>query len=290
MRVGHWFHAGRFSRRFIAISSAIGVLAVGGGSYALAAGVIGNGSGGWTTCTSDAHADVASDMIVRNNGSERMCLSSPNYGDNFKVTASSADTPWADFPNIYTGCEYDGANSGQLCTRGHSTPPRLSSIGSDISSVSYHMPTSGFAGNASYDIWFNKTGGTPYGRDNGAEVMIWLGANGVGSPGYTRTVTIDGTKWGYDSWRAVNSGGSWNYIRYWRLSGYGASDSSVRNLNLKPFYNDAVKQGTLSNSWYLTGTQFGFETSSGGEGLAVKNFSDSIQGTRRYLGGLQHKS
>lgn len=229
-------------------------------------------------------------MIVRNNGSEAMCLASPDYGDHFSVTKSSVHSPWADFPNIYTGCEYDGANSGQLCTAGHDTPPRLSSISRDVSSASYHMPASGFSGNASYDIWFNKSGGKPYGRDNGAEIMLWLGARGVGSPGYTRKVKIDGTWWGYDSWVTAHSGGSWNYIRYWRLSGYGNPDSSVRNLNLRPFFNDAVSQGRLARSWFLTGTEFGFEVSSGGAGLKVNNFSDTIEGPRRYLGGLRHKS
>jgi hypothetical protein len=261
----------------------------GGASYALAAGVTTTNSGGWTTCTLDAHADVANEMIVRNNGGQPMCLSSSDYGDHFTVTKSSVNKSYANYPNIYTGCEYDGDQNQQLCTSGHATPPKVSSISKDISSASYYYPQKGFAGDAAYDIWFNKSGGTPTGRNNGAEIMIWLGSKGLGGPVYTRKVKIDGIWWGYDSWKTARSGGkSWNYIRYWRLS--NETPHSSATLDLVPFFRDAEGAGRLSSSWYLTGTEFGFEVSSGGKGLQVKNFTNAIEGTRKYLGGLQHKS
>lgn len=292
MHIRQWFHAVRFSKRFISIFSAIGVSVTGGVTYALAAGVTTTSNGGWTTCTLDAHADVANEMIVRNNGSQPMCLGSSSYGDDFTVTRSSvnsANGTIANYPNIYTGCEYEGANSGQLCTRGHGTPLRVSSLSKDVSSVSYHMPAQGFTGDSSYDIWFNKSGGTPYGRDNGAEIMIWLGSRGFGSPAYSRKAEIDGAWWGYDEWRTSHGGGSWNYIRYWRLSGSNTSSDSSVTLSLLPFFRDAERQGKLSSSWFLTGTEYGFEVSSGGKGLQVKNFTDTTEGSRVYLGGLQHK-
>lgn len=290
MGIRQRFHAVRFSKRFIGIFSAIGVSVTGSVTYALAAGVTTTSSGGWTTCTLDAHADVANEMIVRNNGSQPMCLGSSSYGDDFTVTRSSVrGRAIANFPNIYTGCEYDGASSGQLCTRGHGTPLRVSSLGKDESSVSYHMPATGFSGDSSYDIWFNKSGGAPYGRNNGAEIMIWLGSRGFGSPAYTRKVYLDGTWWGYDEWRASQTGGSWNYIRYWRLSGSNASSDSSANLNLLSFFRDAERAGKLSSSWFLTGTEYGFEVASGGKGLQIRNFTDTTEGARVYLGGLQHK-
>lgn len=287
-KLRYWFRAERYSKRFIALFSAIGLTLAGSVTYALAAGVSGNGTGGWTTCTTDAHADVANQMIVRNNGHQQMCLSSPDYGDHFTVTQSSVNEDWAGFPNIYTGCEYDGADANQLCTSGHGTPIRLSSISKDQSSISYHMPSSEFTGNSTYDLWFNRSGGTPHGRDNGAEVMIWLGSDGLGAPYGTRKVEIDGMWFAYDSWSTAHSGGDWNYIRYWRLSGYNDADTSV-NLNLLPFFRDAESAGSLSSSWYLTGSEYGFEVCDGGAGLKVNNFTDTIEGPRRYLGGLQHK-
>lgn len=37
----------------------------------------------------------------------------------------------------------------------------------------------------------------PQGWDDGAEIMIWLGSNGIGGPAFSRIVTIDGIQWGY---------------------------------------------------------------------------------------------
>jgi hypothetical protein len=253
-------------------------------TYAFAAGVIHLGSGGWYTCQHDAHANVANDMDVRNNGGQPMCIGSPNWGDDFTVYHSSVTTAWADFPNIFLGCEMDGSLP-QLCTPGHSTPLQVAAIRSDVSSVYYYYPQQGFRGNSAYDIWFNKGGGQPQGRDNGAEIMIWLGSRGIGSPGYSRRVEIDGIWWGYETWRAMH-GTAWNYIRYWRLSNFTPRSSAT--LNLIPFFQDAERMGRLSSSWYLTGTEYGFEMCYGGKGLAVNRFTDNIA-MWKPLGGLKHR-
>jgi hypothetical protein len=241
------------------------------------AGPIHLSSGGWYTCRHDMHANVANEEDVRNNGGQPMCVGSANWDDDFTVDHSSVTRNWADFPNVFTGCELDGTLP-QLCTSGHSAPLKVSSIRSDTSSVSYYYPQRGFAGNTAYDIWFNKGGGHPQGRDNGAEIMIWLGSRGIGNPVYTRRVEIDGVWWGYDTWRAgggVDSEGrTWNYIRYWRLSGW--TPHSAATLNLLSFFKDAERMGRLSSSWYLTGTEYGFEVCSGGRGLQVRNFTDKV--------------
>lgn len=277
----------RFSRRFVAMFAAPIVAVAGGITYAFAAGVIHLGGGGWYTCQQDGHANVANDMDVRNNGGQGMCIGSSDWGDDFTVLHSSVTQNWANFPNIFTGCELDGALP-QLCTHDHSTPLQVASIESDVSSVTYYYPQQGFRGNSAYDIWFNTGGGQPTGRDNGAEIMIWLGTKGLGSPGYTRKVEIDGIWWGYDTWRA--GGGTathWNYIRYWRLS--NATPKSTATLNLVPFFQDSQRLGRLSSTWYLTGTEYGFEVCYGGRGLAVKNFTDNIT-VWKPLGGLQHRT
>jgi glycosyl hydrolase family 12 len=279
-------YALRFSRRLVAMFAALIFVLAGGIGCAFAIGIIHLGSGGWYTCQPDAHANVANDMDVRNNGSQPMCIGSPNWGDDFSVSHSSVTRNWANFPNIFLGCEMEG-NLAQLCSSGHATPLRVAAIRTDVSSVSYYYPQRGFAGNTAYDIWFNKGGGQPKGRDNGAEIMIWLGSNGIGSPVYYRKVEIDGIWWGYDTWRAGAAGSTqWNYIRYWRLSNF--TPKSRATLNLVPFFQDAERMGRLSSSWYLTGTEYGFEVCSGGKGLAVNNFTDSIA-MWKPLGGLKHR-
>ena len=277
----------RFSRRFVAMLAALTAVLTGGITYAFAAGVIPLSGGGWYTCQHDGHANVANDMDVRNNGGQPMCVGSSDWGDDFTVTHSSVTQDWADFPNIFSGCELDGSLP-QLCTHDHSAPPQVSSIKSDVSSVTYYYPQRGFRGNTAYDIWFDRGGGHPAGRDNGAEIMIWLGTKGLGSPGYIRKVEIDGIWWGYDTWRAGRGQVTqWNYIRYWRLS--NSTPKSRATLNLVPFFRDAEGTGRLSPSWYLTGTEYGFEVCYGGRGLAVKNFTDNVT-VWQPLGGLKHRS
>jgi hypothetical protein len=276
----------RFSRRLFAMFAAVALVLAGFITYAFAAGVIHINGKGWVTCQHDAHANVANDMDVRNNGGQAMCVGAPNWGDDFTVYRSSVTNNWADFPNIFLGCELDGTLP-QLCTSGHSTPVQVASIRSDVSSVSYYYPQRTFRGNSAYDIWFDKGGGQPRGRDNGAEIMIWLGSTGIGSPVYSRTVEIDGIWWGYDTWWAGgNSGSHWNYIRYWRLSNYTPRSSAT--LNLIPFFQDAERMGRLSSSWYLTGTEYGFEVCYGGKGVAVHSFTDDIT-MWKALGGLRHR-
>jgi len=240
---------------------------------ALAHGPVHRPHSGWFTCRHDVHANVANNAIARNNGLQPMCIGSYSWDDRFTVYRSSVTRDWADFPNIYVGCEMDGSLP-QLCTQGQPMAVRVSSIRSDVSSVSYHYPQSDFAGNAAYDIWFDHTGRRPQGRDDAAEIMIWLGANDIGQPAFSRVVTIDGIQWGYITWDTFHSRHGWHYIRYWRLSG-AAADSAV-TLNLVPFFKDAERAGRLSSRWYLTGTEFGFETCFGGKGLEVKNFTDRL--------------
>ena len=262
------------SSRLLAVSAAALAAVLGLAPSASAGGPVHRpGKSGWYTCRHDVHANVAHNLIARNNGSQPMCIGSYSWGDGFTVYRSSVTVNWANFPNIYVGCEMDG-RLPQLCTRGQSKPVRVSSIRHDVSSVAYSIPGQDFAGNAAYDIWFDRTSRRPRGRDDGAEIMIWLGSAGIGSPVFSRVTTIDGIAWGYITWGAFHGGQGWNYIRYWRLS--GSTPHSAATLNLVPFFKDAERAGRLSSRWYLTGTEFGFETCFGGKGLRVKKFSDRL--------------
>lgn len=263
----------RMPRRLLVMPAVLAAVLASAPSAAATGPVHRHGHRGWFTCRHDVHANVAHTLIVRNNGNQPMCIGSYSWGDRFTVYHSSVTRDWADFPNIYAGCEMDGPLP-QLCTQGRAKPVRVSSIKSDVSSVSYFYPEQDFAGNATYDIWFDRTSRRPQGRDDGAEIMIWLGSSGIGQPVFSSITKIDGIWWGYITWGAFHSGHGWNYIRYWRLS--GSTPHSAATLNLVPFFKDAERAGRLSSRWYLTGTEFGFETCFGGQGLQVKNFTDRI--------------
>jgi hypothetical protein len=51
--------------------------------------------------------------------------------------------------------------------------------------------------------------------------------------------------------------------------------TGVTNLNLLPFFADAVSRGSLASSWWLIDVEYGFEIWTGGQGLAMSNFSVS---------------
>jgi hypothetical protein len=69
-----------------------------------------------------------------------------------------------------------------------------------------------------------------------------------------------------------DSARTWNFIEYRRV----ATTNSTTSIPLKPFFNYAESSdgGTqMSNSWYLTGTDAGFEIWGGGLGLTVNSLS-----------------
>jgi hypothetical protein len=126
----------------------------------------------------------------------------------------------------------------------------------------------GYNNNAAYDIWFNQTS-TLTSQPNGAEVMIWLNHQGVIQPFGSRvaTVAINGAQ--YEVWTGNQSA--------WRIVSYVASSpvTAVTNLNLMPFFQDAVSRRSLDPSWWVIDIEFGFEIWTGGQGLAVSDFSVS---------------
>jgi hypothetical protein len=52
--------------------------------------------------------------------------------------------------------------------------------------------------------------------------------------------------------------------------------TSVSNLNLLPFFSDAVSRGSLQTSWWLIDVEMGFEIWTGGQGLGISNFSVTV--------------
>jgi len=99
--------------------------------------------------------------------------------------------------------------------------------------------------------------------------MIWINHQGSIRPFGSQTAmeTIDGTTW--EVWTGRQS--SWNIVSYVRETPV----TSVSNLNLLPFFSDAVSRGGLEPSWWLIDVEYGFEIWTGGQGLAMSGYSVS---------------
>lgn len=186
-------------------------------------------------------------------------------GTGFTINTANFNLPTNGAPATYTSI-YRGCHWG-TCTSSNPFPIQESNIASAATSVNITQP-SGYNNDAAYDIWFNQTS-TTSGQPNGTEVMIWLNHQGViqpfGSP--TATTTVNGAN--YEVWTGKQS--TWKVISYVATT----PATGVTNLNLKPFFADAVSRGSLDPSWWLIDVEYGFEIWTGGQGLAMSNFSVS---------------
>lgn len=167
----------------------------------------------------------------------------------------------ATYTSIFRGCHWG------TCTSSNPFPIEESNIASATTSVSITQP-SGYNNDAAYDIWFNQTS-TTSGQPNGTEIMIWLNHDGSIEPfgSQVATATIDGAS--YAVWTGNQS--SWKIVSYVATTPV----TSVSNLNLLPFFSDAVSRGSLESSWWLIDVEYGFEIWTGGQGLAMSGFSVS---------------
>jgi cellulase/cellobiase CelA1 len=176
-------------------------------------------------------------------------------------TAATNGAP-VSYPAVYLGCHYT------KCSPGTNLPLQVSQISSATSSINYTF-VGGATYDAAYDIWLDPS---PK-RDgvNQMEIMIWFNRQGsiqpIGSP--VANATIGGRSW--EVWRGGN--GSNNVISYVAPSPISGWDFSVLD-----FINDTRSRGAITNSWYLTSIQAGFEPWQGGTGLAVNSFSASVNG------------
>ncbi len=172
--------------------------------------------------------------------------------------------PPASYPSIYKGCHWGD------CTGSASSgmPILVSSAPTVTSSWSTTQPASG-AYDVAYDIWFNSTPATT-GQPDRAELMIWISERGGVAPAgiNVAAVTLAGATW--NVW--TDPMASWNYIAYERTT----TTTSVADLDIAAFINDAVTRGAISPSSYLIDVEAGFEIWQGGQGLATSSFSVDV--------------
>ncbi|WUR61061.1 cellulose binding domain-containing protein [Micromonospora chokoriensis] len=218
-------------------------------------------------CEQYGSTTIQGRYVVQNNRwgtTAQQCINVTNNG--FEITTLNGSSPTngapTAYPSVFFGCHYTN------CSPGTNLPIQVSQISSATSSISYRY-VSGATYNASYDIWLDPS---PK-RDgvNQMEIMIWLNRQGPIQPigSVVGTTNLAGRTW--EVWRGSN--GSNNVISY-----VASSAISSLNFSVLDFINDTRNRGAITNSWYLTSIQAGFEPWQGGVGLAVTSFSATVNG------------
>ena len=220
-----------------------------------------------STCSTTGTVSINSNQYIFQNNEWNSTLQqcATVSGVGFTLTTANFNLPTngapATYPSLFRGCHWGN------CTASNPFPIQENNIASATTSVSITQP-SGINNDSAYDIWFNQTSTTP-GQPNGTEVMIWINHQGAPQPFGSRvaTVTLNGAQ--YAVWTGRMP--SWNIVSYVAVTPV----TSVTNLNLLPFFADAVSRGSLDPSWWLIDVEYGFEVWTGGQGLAASGFSVS---------------
>jgi len=193
-------------------------------------------------------------------------------GDAFN---DSTGTP-ADYPDFQYGCFYGG------CTQNTQLPIQVSALSNwSITSGETVVEPAGASNDVAYDIWFNTGPTTPTNQNTtGTEMMIWVQRNGgVGPSNPVATFTSSGITWNVYTWTNTGncggcSGTGSQVIDFINssASSNGPTSGTTFNLDLVPFFEEALALGQIQSSWYLTTIEFGTEIWVGGPGLQVNNF------------------
>jgi hypothetical protein len=207
-------------------------------------------------------------QLNEGSASRQECASTSGTG--FTITTANLNARTNGAPAAYTSI-YRGCHWG-ACTSSNPFPIQESNLASATTSVDLMQPP-GFTNDAAYDIWFNQSSITS-GQPNGTEVMIWLNHQGAIRPFGTQTAVAAINGANYEVWTGSQQS--------WKIISYVASTpvTGVTSLNLMPFFADAVSRGSLDPSWWLIDVEFGFEIWTGGQGLALSNFSVSAAAAR----------
>ncbi|MGI5213729.1 GH12 family glycosyl hydrolase domain-containing protein [Plantactinospora sp. CA-290183] len=218
-------------------------------------------------CEQYGSTTIQGRYVVQNNRWGTTAQQCINVTDNgFSITQQQGSSPTngapVSYPSVFLGCHYNN------CSPGTNLPIQVSQISSASSSISYNY-VSGATYNASYDIWLDPTPKRT--GVNQMEIMIWFNRQGpiqpIGSP--VGTATVGGRTW--EVWQGNNGGN--NVVSYVAPSAIASWSFSVLD-----FINDVRDRGAITNSWYLTSIQAGFEPWQGGTGLGVNSFSASVNG------------
>jgi hypothetical protein len=229
----------------------------------------GSPEGGGTVITDQyGTTTIENAYVVQNNawnnpGGQAITVSDTG----FTITTENGSAPTngapLGYPSAYLGYHYSTGSPGSPL------PEQLSQIHTATSSITYTYPTSGTY-DASYDIWLNPTPITT--GVNQQEIMIWFNHTGPVQPigSVVGTSTIDGKS--FTVWEGGN--GQNQVVSYVANSPI----SSWNNFNVLGFVDNTETIEPVTNSWYLTSIQAGFEPWSGSVGASVDSFSASVNG------------
>ncbi|KZS71136.1 hypothetical protein A4G29_18500 [Mycobacterium kansasii] len=167
------------------------------------------------------------------------------------------------YPSIYDGWHYGTGSPGT------NLPIQLGQIQTATSSINYTYPSNGIY-DASYDIWLNPTPITT--GVNQQEVMIWFNHQGPIQPvgSVVGNATIDGQN--FQVWKGSN--GQNNVVSYVATTPI----TSWNNFDVMGFIDNTQTLEPVTDSWYLTSIQAGFEPWSGSVGAGVDSFSALVNG------------
>lgn len=186
-------------------------------------------------------------------------------GPGFAIAKQTGSAPTdgapVSYPSIYVGCHYGD------CSFGTNLPRQVKSIKKAETSIDLKY-VGGATFDAAYDIWLDpkpKKDGV-----NQQEIMIWLDRQGriqpVGSP--VGSVKIADQNW--QVWSGSN--GANDVISY-----VAPSSISSITFNVLDFVADVSKRGKITDDFYLTSIQAGFEPWQGGVGLAIEGFRATVE-------------
>jgi hypothetical protein len=218
-------------------------------------------------CEQFGTTTIGGKYVVQNNrwgSSQPQCINVTSTGFSITQQDGTGNTSGApvSYPSVYLGCHYSN------CSPGTNMPAQISQISSAPTSITNSYPSSGTY-DAAYDIWLNADTNVSGVQDT--EIMVWLNHTGsiqpVGSNS-GQTVSIAGRSWAV--WTGNN--GQNNVVSYVQ-----AGISSL-SFDVMDFVRDTLRRGSQygTTSWFLTSIQAGFEPWIGGVGLAVNNFSASV--------------
>lgn len=262
------------------MSRRLRILAVAGvllaGSAAAVITIAPSASADTQICEQFGTTTIGGRYVVMNNrwgSSQPQCINVTSTGFSITQQDGTGNTSGApvSYPAVYLGCHYSN------CSPGSPLPMQISRISSANTSISNSYPSSGTY-DAAYDIWLNADTNVSGVQDT--EIMVWLNHTGSIQPVGSNTgstVNIAGRSW--QVWTGNN--GQNNVVSYVQ-----AGISSL-SFNVMDFIRDTLNRGSQygTTNWYLTSIQAGFEPWIGGVGLAVNNFSATINGGGGPTGG-----
>ncbi len=195
------------------------------------------------------------------------------------ISVSTSGAPGS-YSSIISGNHVVGGGGGYSSSVNNQFPIQISTMTPGLVTTSVAGTVIGTgAWDFAYDIWFSITPspGNVGNNATGLEMMIWLNQLGAIQPAgsLVATTTINGVS--YHVWDPGTGIGPISYV-------CATLVTSVTNLDLLPFINDAIARGLLTSAWYLIDVECGFEIWTGGTGLAITSFS-CTNGTATGTGG-----